>query len=247
MSNMPLFKQLTGQTDEHILQSPFPEGISRPIHCEMQNAFHALQQDARKAGYDLQLASGFRSFERQCVIWNEKVSGLRPLLDGVGKEIDGRRLNDLDKVHAIMRWSALPGTSRHHWGSDIDIYDAAAVAENYQVQLTPEEVDSGGVFFPLHQWLDNQIDNHQACGFFRPYAIDRGGVAAEKWHLSYAPLAVKYQLAFDPEQLMSLLIEKELMLIAVIQDHFDELYQRYVKVPVDCYPPNYRKGLISGC
>ena len=38
-----------------------------------------------------------------------------------------------------MRWSAIPGSSRHHWGTDLDVYDAAAVTPDYQVQLTPQE------------------------------------------------------------------------------------------------------------
>ena len=35
-----------------------------------------------------------------------------------------------------------------------------------------------------------------AFGFFRPYTTDRGGVAPEPWHLSYAPVARQRAAAF---------------------------------------------------
>ena len=31
-------------------------------------------------------------------------------------------------IETILLWSALPGGSRHHWGTDVDVFDAAAVA-----------------------------------------------------------------------------------------------------------------------
>ncbi len=34
-------------------------------------------------------------------------------------------------------------------------------------------------------------------GFYRPYAVDRGGVHPEPWHLSYAPLAQQALAAFS--------------------------------------------------
>ena len=89
-------------------------------------------------------------------------------------------------LHAILRWSALPGASRHHWGTDVDVYDAAAVPKGYQVQLTPEEVNPGGMFGPLHEWLDHA---KMQFGFYRPYDEDRGGVSPERWHLSFGPCA----------------------------------------------------------
>ena len=52
----------------------------------------------------------------------------------------------------------LPGASRHHWGHDVDIYDAAAMPEGYQIQLTPEEVEGAGIFAPMHDWLDRYFD-----------------------------------------------------------------------------------------
>ena len=89
-------------------------------------------------------------------------------------------------VEAILVWSAVPGASRHHWGSEIDVYDRAAMPEGYRVKLLPEEYVPGGVFERLAAWLD---ENLQRFGFFRPYDQDRGGVYPEPWHISYAAVS----------------------------------------------------------
>ena len=132
-------------------------------------------------------------------------------------------------MQAILRWSALPGASRHHWGSDLDVYDAAAVDARYAVQLTPEEVNPGGPFAPLHAWLDQQIAGNDCEGFFRPYAIDKGGIAPERWHLSYAPLAAECESALQAEALLQLLCECDTLALApVVEAHWQEIYQRFI-------------------
>ncbi len=49
------------------------------------------------------------------------------------------------------------------------------------------------MFGPLHDWLDRRISASEAFGFFRPYDLDRGGVAPERWHLSCGPVAASFQ------------------------------------------------------
>ena len=97
---------------------------------------------------------------------------------------------------AILRWSALPGASRHHWGTDFDVIDGKRLSPEMKVALVPEEFAPGGPFCELHDWLDK---NMEGFGFYRPYQTDRGGVSPERWHLSYAPLAKDYlnQLSED--------------------------------------------------
>jgi len=58
----------------------------------------------------------------------------------------------------------------------------------YKPQLLPAEVADGGLFAPLHRWLDAHIHEH---GFFRPYARFQGGMFPEPWHLSYAPVSMR--------------------------------------------------------
>lgn len=121
------------------------------------------------------MLSGFRSFEQQLLIWNRKATGQRAVLDSQARPLDIARLSDRELVFAILRWSALPGASRHHWGTDIDVYDEAARPEGYEVDLVPDEVNPGGMFGPLHAWLDDRILTGTSFGFYRPYDLDRGG------------------------------------------------------------------------
>jgi LAS superfamily LD-carboxypeptidase LdcB len=179
-------EQLTGLDESHLVELP----CGHHLQEEAARAFTTLQADAHEAGFDLAIASSFRSFARQLAIWNGKASGQRPVYDDRGCQVMMAALEPEQQLHAILRFSAIPGTSRHHWGTDLDIYDAAALPADYVLQLSPAEVAPGGLFDPLHNWLDGRIAAGQSHGFFRPYGEDRGGVAPERWHLSYAPLAL---------------------------------------------------------
>src|SRR5262249_8973775 len=154
----------------------------------------ALSEAAGASGFELKVVSAFRDFATQLRIWNEKATGRRPLLDERSQPLDPARLTREQILHAILRWSAVPGASRHHWGTDFDVVAARAMPEGYRVRLVPEEVERDGLFAPFHDWLDGNLAKF---GFFRPYAVDRGGVSPERWHLSYAPVAQRYYDAYD--------------------------------------------------
>jgi LAS superfamily LD-carboxypeptidase LdcB len=168
---------------------------------EAAAAFARLAADARGAGFDLRIASAWRSFERQLAIFNGKACGERPVVDDEGRTCDLAALDVEARIHAILRYSALPGGSRHHWGTDIDVFDAACLPEGYRLALSTAEVAPGGLFDPLHCWLDARIDAGESHGFYRPYDRDRGGVAPERWHLSFAPLALRCQDQVDAQVL----------------------------------------------
>ena len=70
------------------------------------------------------------------------------------------------------------------------------------MQVIPAEYGAGGPFHRLTRWLDTHM---QAFGFFRPYTTDRGGVAPEPWHLSYAPVAKLAQESLSIDSLRSVL------------------------------------------
>jgi LAS superfamily LD-carboxypeptidase LdcB len=233
---------LTGADSGHIDYSLFQSGL----HHGAVAAFGRLQEAALAQGFDMVIASSFRSFDRQLLIWNEKAQGLRPLYDSTGQPLAYEELSRWELAQAILRWSALPGASRHHWGTDLDIYDRAAVPEGYQVQLSPGEVSESGPFHPLHSWLDRQLAIHSAEGFFRPYDKDRGGVAPERWHLSYAPLAMEFQQQLSLDSLVEFITGQELALKTVVLEHIGEIYRRYINVPVEAYPPEYQWVFGSG-
>ena len=137
-------------------------------------------------------------------------------------------------MRAILRYSAIPGTSRHHWGTDLDVYDAAALPADYRLQLSPQEVAPGGLFDPLHRWLDERMAAGASQGFFRPYARDSGGVAPERWHLSFAPLAQVCEARLSRELLLACWEcapgEEPLALLDEIQADLPAILARYVAV-----------------
>ncbi|CAA0100477.1 M15 family metallopeptidase [Zhongshania aliphaticivorans] len=215
-----------------------------PVHQEIVAPLTALKTSAANAGFDLRVVSGFRSFDRQLAIWNAKAAGQRQLLDDAGQLLDWASLSEPELITAILRWSALPGASRHHWGSDVDVYDAAAVSADYHVQLTPEEVTDAGVFGPMHKWLDGEFAAGRGEGFFRPYNVDRGGIAPERWHLSYAPLAAECDVVMQAELLYEALQQQsDLRLRDIVLKELPNIYQRYIAVPTSCYPPVHAQAL----
>ena len=223
-----------GLSDEHVILEPVSGQL---MHPEALVAFDRLRADARAAGFDPLVVSGFRSFERQRTIWNRKALGERPLLDSRGeRELDIAQLSPEEVVFAILRWSALPGASRHHWGTDFDVVDAGAMPADYQPQLTPQEVADDGLFGPFHCWLDRQIARGESYGLFRPYAQDRGGIAPERWHLSYAPRARELEQLLAPDALCARLEHCDLALSDTVSEQIDEIFARFVHVPEHCYP-----------
>ena len=195
------------------------------MHAEALKPFFMLQDAAAKKGFDLKIASGFRSYERQLLIWNEKVSGKREILDSFSQPLDQTSLSEIQKVFAILRWSALPGCSRHHWGTDIDVWDAAAVPKDYRPELIFTEYDLGGPFYELSKWLKSISSDFY---FSIPYSIDTGGVAREPWHLSYSPVEKKFEDALDINYVRSILDPNRLFLGNAVMDHLDEIFCRFV-------------------
>lgn len=199
------------------------------LHRQVVAPFAALCTLARARGIDLAVASGHRGFERQLLIWNAKARGERAVLDDRGRPVELSRLADIDKVFAILRWSALPGASRHHWGTDMDVWDRAAVPADYALQLVAEEYAPGGPFARLASWLAS--DEVAALGFYRPYREDRGGVAPEPWHLSYRPTAERFASQLTCDLLAGVIPGSGMLFGDTVLAHLDEIFARFVRCP----------------
>lgn len=234
MSYTEIERQALGLSREHLLEV-MQQQRQFLLHKDMLVSWQLLQADALDAGFDLQLVSAFRDFERQKAIFNAKAQGERQLLDDAGQVLDYFSLNPMQRLLAILRWSAMPGASRHHWGCDIDVFDAKAM--NFKaVQLVPSEVEANGPCAPMHNWLSDKINSNQSHGFYRPYEYDCGGVAPERWHLSYAPQSMVYERVLNKNLLLSLLGESTLELFAEIQKNIDTLYPRFVTLSTQNRP-----------
>ena len=65
----------------------------------------------RAALYDtiqLIIVSGTRNFKEQKAIWNRKWNRYN-------------NLKSIDRIKKILEYSSMPSTSRHHWGTDLDL------------------------------------------------------------------------------------------------------------------------------
>ncbi len=221
--------QLTGRSRDHLTDL---SDLRCTLHKEAAAPFLALRAAAAVDGIDLVAFSSFRDFPRQLTIWNEKFRGLRPMQDRAGRALNAGMLSPAERVTAILWWSALPGASRHHWGTDFDVMDLAAVPEGYRIQVVPAEYQAGGPFQRLTNWLDRHM---HAYGFFRPYTTDRGGVSPEPWHLSYAPVALRALRTLSVQRLREVLAASDIEGKEEVLASLDENFQRYV-LDVDAPP-----------
>jgi len=213
--------ELSGQVETHLIKLD----AQTLIHQHVYAPFIALQKSAKQAGFNLQIASGFRSFERQRLIWNNKFSGKTSLLDKNEVVIDHGLLTELQKLHAILHWSALPGASRHHWGTDFDIYDPTLLPAHKNLQLTCSEYQKEGYFFELNQWL---TENMGPLGFYRPYQQDLGGVAPEPWHISYKPVAQQCLQSLNLSVIHDLIMENNVLGKSLICQQLPTIYKQYI-------------------
>lgn len=214
--------QLTGRADTHVVDAP---ECGCTLHVDVRAAFHGLRREAAMAGFDLFAVSGFRGFERQLAIWNDKFSGRRPALDRLGRRIDLGTLAAAERVETILAWSALPGASRHHWGTDLDLADRRAIPPGHRLQLIPEEFAPDGPFALLVQWLDTHAARF---GFFRPYRGGRSGVRPEPWHYSFAPVAEFARRRLTVGVLREAIDTAPLLGKAEVLANLDDYHARYV-------------------
>tara|TARA_B100001093_G_scaffold244396_1_gene234026 strand:- start:1069 stop:1782 length:714 start_codon:yes stop_codon:yes gene_type:complete len=151
-----------------------------------KNTFIAMEKMRKAAlldGIKIKVVSGFRDFERQKQIWNRKFK----------KFTTENNLSDLEAIKEIIRFSTIPGTSRHHWGTEIDVIDEDF--KNEKKLLISKKYEKGGVFEKLKKWMDN---NSQKFGFYLTYDdnINRKGFEYEPWHYSYLPESKRYLKSF---------------------------------------------------
>lgn len=214
--------ELTGRARTHVVAL---EPFAASLHRYAVAPFLALRRAAGLDGFDLRVASSFRDFDRQLAIWNAKYTGARALLDARGQPLDASMLEPPERVRAILRWSALPGASRHHWGTDLDLFDARAVPADYRVQLTPAEFAADGPFAALADWLERHAARF---GFFRPFRGALSGVEAEPWHYSFAPEAETARQALTPNVLRQALDAAPLEGKPIVFEQLERLHRHFV-------------------
>jgi len=191
-------------------------------HLVAKDALAAVDNLANAAsaeGFKLGIVSSYRDCEQQAKIVSQKWSGARQLLDDQDQDVS--HLAGLERLKAILRFSALPGASRHHWGTDIDVVDLNVIESGHRLSLTPSEYAQGAVLGEFSSWLKECAPKY---GFLFPYAHDLGWVSAEPWHLSFAAEAEKLCADWCFEQWLALLpscLPGDM--VTLISAHLDEI------------------------
>jgi|GEM_PF-542911 len=153
------------------------------LRREAMKAFTAMHAAAEKEGLQLVVLSATRTFSHQKRIWENKWHGVS-LLHGdiLATDID----DPVERSREILRFSAMPGTSRHHWGTDIDLN---SLQNSYFTH---------GQGKRIYEWLKANAADY---GFCQPYTAHgkrrAGGYEEERWHWSYKPLASEFYHAFE--------------------------------------------------
>lgn len=142
------------------------------LRKEVYEAFLKMWEAARKDGHHLEIISATRNQARQKQIWENKWNSFGG--------------DHLSRAQRILQYSSMPGTSRHHWGTDFDIND-----------LSNAYFESGEGK-ALYRWMQKNAGSY---GFFQPYTgynkYRDAGYREEKWHWSYYPLAQRFQRAYN--------------------------------------------------
>lgn len=197
----------------------------KQLHQEIVDDFRALELAAKHAGFDLEIASAYRSFERQSLIWNNKFSGRRPILNVHNEPVEIANLSEIEIIQAIMLYSAMPGASRHHFGTDLDVFAPNLLKPGQTLQLEPWEYQLDGPFYTLNTWLD---ENLSKFGFYRPYEEFRGGVAEEPWHISHVNCSDKLVQHQSSENIITALKYSNVLGKASLIKHMPNLYKQYI-------------------
>ena len=153
---------------------------------ETYRAFIRMYEAARQDGIELKIISAARTYQAQSLHWNAKWKRL---------EKQEAFTSDLEKTRQILLYCSLPGISRHHWGTEIDLN---SLEPSYFDTPTGEKV---------YAWLQQ---NAAQYGFYQPYTSRTSpnratGFCEEKWHWSYRPLSapflVKYKELVTPDDI----------------------------------------------
>jgi zinc D-Ala-D-Ala carboxypeptidase len=193
------------QTNSNVLSGKFsPENHPnfKPIPATYANgrrqyldgrtlvAFLQMADAAKAAGFQIRIVSGTRNFNTQRAIWNNKFTGTTKV---GGRNLAATIRDEQSRALAILRFSSMPGTSRHHWGTDMDLHEI-----NMKGPALHNSSFKSGRGKDFYEWLRINAGRY---GFCQPYTGDPAsrngakfthGYQEERWHWSYKPIAAGY-------------------------------------------------------
>jgi len=149
---------------------PYTDRPGMLLRRETFEAFRAMWEAARADSISLTIISATRTFAQQKTIWERKWARFA----AEAPDPEARALK-------ILEYSSMPGTSRHHWGTDFDLND-----------LNNPTFEPGGRYADVYAWLQKNAHRFGFCQPYTPKGTERPhGYNEEKWHWSYQPLSAQ--------------------------------------------------------
>ena len=146
------------------------------LRTDAYEAFKKMYAAAQADGINLVIRSATRNFASQKGIWEAKWTGARKI-EG-GQDATVAFPDPVVRAKTILKFSSMPGSSRHHWGTDIDLNN-----------FTNEWFESGEGK-EIYDWLTTHAAEY---GYCQPYTAKGparpNGYNEERWHWSYMPVS----------------------------------------------------------
>lgn len=188
------------------------ESYTSKMHKETAIALAKMKTAASTENILIEVVSAYRSFQRQ-----------KEIFEGKYRRFIRQGLSPIEAIEKIVEYSTIPGTSRHHWGTDIDIIDSNAPQPESVLQA--KNFHGKGPFCKLKEWLN---EHSESFGFYEVYTDNphRKGFEYEPWHFSYAPISVPMLKAYKELDLKAVLQEEKFMGSEYFTDDFITKYRK---------------------
>ncbi|WP_405251719.1 M15 family metallopeptidase [Dokdonia sp. Asnod3-C12] len=193
------------------------------LRPEAAVAYEEMKSAALLEGIKFQVVSSYRDYNHQNRIWERKYKRFRE-----------SGLNPTAAIEKIIEYSTIPGTSRHHWGTDIDIVDGTPKVSGGL--LVPSKFHGNGPFCKFKEWMDNNANTY---GFYLVYTDDqnRKGFNYEPWHYSFKSLSLDYLNKYQELDIKSKLESAKLL---GSEDFTEAFIDRYLRDNVKDINPALR-------
>lgn len=211
---LPSFTSLQTSATQELLGKGNPsltQGSGYKLRPEAALAFEHMKTAAKADGIALKIVSSYRNYAHQNRIW-----------EGKYKRFNLSGLSPTTAIQKIIEYSTIPGTSRHHWATDLDIIDGYPNVTGDV--LVPSKFHGNGPFCALKEWMEVHAATYD---FYLVYTDKPGrkGFKYEPWHYSYAPLAIPYLKEYRALDIKQLLQANKL----VGSEHFtEEFIDQYI-------------------
>lgn len=135
---------------------------------EVADSLTHMIQAAKKEGITIKVISASRNFTDQKAIWERKYDARK-----------SKFKTEAELASDILKYSSMPGTSRHHWGTDFDINS-----------LEPAYYATGKGA-KEYAWMKSHASEYGFCQVYN-HKLERTGYNDEPWHWSFMPLSSQF-------------------------------------------------------